>query len=271
MDIFDVLKLECCTEDFFADSKDDALHKLASLMKRSEVLKNYSENDIYIALKEREDKGSTGFTSGIAIPHCQIKGLDDFAVGIAVSRKGIPFDSIDRKKSRIFVTIVGPEAQPDDHIKILAQVSRILNKQELRDLLLRSGSKVNIYENFLQNAHAEMPEITKSSKDKLALIVVRDDDKLEKITEIFVEYGVIGATILESQSMENILSNVPLFLEFFDFSGEKRIFSKLIVSKISESRLPAIIKAIEDDVGDLDNYSGISIMVLDLAYSKGNI
>ncbi len=271
MEIYDVLKLECCIEDFSAENKDEALQKLARLMKRSEVFKNHSEDQIHEALKNREEKGSTGFTSGIAIPHCQLKGLKEFAVGIAVSKKGIAFDSMDKKKSKIFVVIVGPDDHPDDHIKILAQVSRLLNKAELRDLMVKSASRVNIYESFLQNAHADMPDITAASKDKLALIIVKDEDKLEMLTEIFVEYGVTAATILESQNMENILSNVPLFLEFFDFSGEKKVFSKLIIAKINESRLPAVVRAMEDEVGDLDNYSGIAIMVLDLAYSKGNL
>lgn len=273
MNIYDVLKLECCIEDFSAGSKDEAISKMAVLMKRTDVLKNHSKEDIYEALKLREEKGSTGFTNGIAIPHCQMDNLDKFAVGIAVSKKGISFDSIDKKKSKIFVIIIGPKNQPDNHIKILAQVSRVLDKSDIREILIKSASKINIYESFLQRADADMPDISisKTSREKLVFLVVREDERLDKITEIFLEYGIFGATVIDSQNMENILSNVPLFLEFFDFSGEKRAYNKIIIARINENKLPAIIKSLEDDVGDLDKYSGIVVMAIDLAFSKGNI
>ena len=97
MNISEVVKLECCEIDFKATSKEDALHKLAKLMKCSREFRNIEEEQIFTALNEREKMGSTGFSKGIAIPHCQLEGLNKFIIAIAVSKKGINFDSIDKR------------------------------------------------------------------------------------------------------------------------------------------------------------------------------
>jgi len=39
--------------------------------------------------------------------------------------------------------------------------------------------------------------------------------------------------------------------------------------KINSRYLNAIIKSLEDVFGDLDNYSGLNVMVLDIYFSKG--
>jgi len=42
-------------------------------------------------------------------------------------------------------------------------------------------------------------------------------------------------------------------------------------TKIDEPRIGAVVKAIEDIVGDLDYYSGLSIQVIELFFSKGQL
>ena len=86
---------------------------------------------------------------------------------------------------------------------------------------------------------------------------------------IFVEYGIEEVTIIQSQQMENLLSRVPLFLGFFNFTGESSRVNRIVLAKIDETRLGAVVKAIEDVVGDLDFHAGLNIQVIDLFYSKG--
>ena len=41
------------------------------------------------------------------------------------------------------------------------------------------------------------------------------------------------------------------------------------MAKLAETRLGALVKAIEDILGDLDYYSGLSVQVTHLFFSKG--
>lgn len=272
MDLTKVIKLECCEIDFKASDKESGLHKLAELMCRSEILKNFSPDEIYKALNDRESKGSTGFGGGIAIPHCQIKGIDEFIIGIAVSKRGVNFEALDKKKVKIFTVIIGPEGDPASHLKLLAQLSRELKEPEVREELINSETKIALYEEFLRHSAVEKKlDLSAKGKDKLMIIVLKDEDFLDDLTGVFVEYGITEAVFIESQQMENLLSRVPLFLGFFNFTGDKNPYNKTILLKINENRIGAVVKGIEDIVGNLDYYSGLSIMVLDLYFSKGNL
>ncbi len=268
MDISKTLHLECCNPDFKAGDKDSALRKLAQLMKNAKALQDINEDVVYQALKQREDVGSTGFGKGIAIPHCQLKGLTEFVLGLATSSSGVHFDAMDKKKVKIFVVILGPEKDRSGHLQLLAKVSSVLKESGIQESLLNASSKIALYEEFLRNSEHDLHIKTKG-RSKLMLMVIKDVSIVEDITEIFLEFGIQDTTIIETQQMENLLSKVPLFMGFFNFTGEKNPYSKLIMLKIDKNYLNALVKSIEDRFGDLDNYTGLSLMVLDLFFSKG--
>jgi nitrogen PTS system EIIA component len=269
MDLAKIIKLECCDIDFKAQDKNDALLKLVALLKHNDSLKNTSPEKIFRSLKEREEMGSTGFGKGIAIPHCRLEGLNDFVIGIAICSKGVNFDSLDKKKTKLFVTIVGPLEDRSGHLQLLAKVSLILKDNGVVENLLKAKTKIGLYEDFFRNIQNGSTEIQKNGNDKLIILIVKDEDIMEDITEIFIEFGIQESTIIDTQQMENLLSKVPLFMGFFNFTGDKNPFSKVVLIRINEGYINAIIKSIEDIFGDLDSFSGLSLMVLDLLTYKG--
>lgn len=269
MSLSEIIKLESCTIDLEAKDKDDTLRKIAKLLRRSSEFYAIDETIIYKALKEREEMGSTGFSKGIAMPHCQLEGIENFVISLAICKKGIYFDSLDKKKSKLFVTIVGPKGDRNQHLKLLASCSHILKEPGVVDGLLQTTTKINLYEEFLRNADNGVGGISKHGQEKLMILIVKDENIIQDITEVFIEYGVEQSTIIETQQMENLLSKVPLFMGFFNFTGDKNPASKIILVKITKDHINAIVKGLEDIFGDLDNFSDLGIMVLDLAFSKG--
>ena len=91
MDLIQAIKLECCEADSRARNKEEILLELARLTTRAEVMEKIDPQDIYKALKEREEKGSTGFGGGIAIPHSALEGATDFVVAIVMLALFFPF------------------------------------------------------------------------------------------------------------------------------------------------------------------------------------
>ena len=269
MEFSEIVKLECCEVDFTATNKIDALHNICKLLKRSREFRNIEEDTIFEALKEREDLGSTGFSKGIAIPHCQLVGIDHFIISLAICKKGISFDSLDKKKSRIFVTIVGPKGDRNTHLKLLAQVSLILKESDVIDEILHTSTKIGLYEEFLRNTNDKVTTITQKGKEVLMMLTVKEESIMQDITEVFVEYGIQDSIILETQNMENLISKTPLFMGFFNFTSEKNPASKIILVKLTKDHINALIKGLEDVFGDLETYSALSIIVLDIFFSKG--
>lgn len=79
---------------------------------------------VYEKLLEREELGSTGIGSGVAIPHCKVEHLDEVLVAIGVTREAIEFGATDGLPVRLFFVVLSPEKAPAAHLKSLAAISR---------------------------------------------------------------------------------------------------------------------------------------------------
>ena len=98
---FRCFKDECIAINQSFASKKEVLKSISNLAKKNKMLKDITADDIYKGLQERENTGSTGFEKGIAIPHCTLKGIPDFIVGLITVPNGVDYNSFDEKPAEI--------------------------------------------------------------------------------------------------------------------------------------------------------------------------
>lgn len=79
---------------------------------------------LYRGLCEREELGSTGVGSGVAIPHCKMEDLDEVVLAVGITRRAIDFGAVDGKPVRLFFVVVSPADRPASHLQTLAAISR---------------------------------------------------------------------------------------------------------------------------------------------------
>jgi mannitol/fructose-specific phosphotransferase system IIA component (Ntr-type) len=106
-----------------------------------------NKTPIATALKQRERSMSTGIGFGLALPHAVTNLVNDLVIAFGRSKTGIDFDALDRQPVRLVVMIIVPTAQREQHLKILAGISRLLHKEEIRAALeaaLNSAAMVDI-------------------------------------------------------------------------------------------------------------------------------
>jgi PTS system nitrogen regulatory IIA component len=122
--------------------KDLVLYDLASATK-PEVLAEllapvgakYTELDTDHAVRvllDRETLGTTGIGDGIAIPHGKLEDLEQVIVVVGRSVGGVEFAALDHKPCTIFFLVLAPEQVAGMHLRILAQVSRVLKDDGFR-------------------------------------------------------------------------------------------------------------------------------------------
>jgi len=268
MDIFRILHEKSCSVNFSAKNKDDCLRKLSDLL--AEDTSDISSEKIYEAFVERERMGSTGFEEGVAIPHAKVAGLNNFHLAIAYSKKGVHFDSVDGKKSQLFFAIIGPDEQPEQHLQILAQISRISRNPNARREIFHAKSPTALKEAFIRYVSAR-GIAKKDENSKLLMIVLYEKRFLDDILELFLERGIRGVNVLESTGIKDQLSTIPLFSDFLNFLGERSDVSKTIMTVIPESEVREIVQGIEDIMGDFDKHTGAMVMALDLFFVKGSM
>jgi len=96
---------------------------------------------------------------------------------------------------------------------------------------------------------------------KLHVFVLNNEDLLEEVLEAYVEAGVSGATLLDSEGMGRFLAyEVPLFAGFKEFMKGNKPYNKTIFSVIKDEKVILRLKTLIDKiVGGLDNM-GTGIM-----------
>lgn len=90
---------------------------------------------------------------------------------------------------------------------------------------------------------------------KLLVFILNKEDSLEAVMEAYVEAGIGGATILDSEGMGRFLAyEVPLFADFKDFMKGNKPYNKTILSVIKdEDAIRRVIPLIEETVGSLND------------------
>ena len=88
---------------------------------------------------------------------------------------------------------------------------------------------------------------------KLVVFVLNQEEKLEEVLEAFVEAGVPGATILDSEGMGRFLTyEVPLFAAFKSFMKGNKPYNKTIFSIVDdEGKIEKLQELIEGICGKL--------------------
>ncbi len=139
-----LLKEQCIKLNMEANHRDGALEELTNLIP-SLVQQPDSKKTLLKALQEREQLCSTGIGDGIALPHCRnaLVGLVDHPVLIfGRHASGIAFGSVDGNPARLFFLLVAPTV--NQHLQILARLSRILRNPRLRKGLLTADKAEKI-------------------------------------------------------------------------------------------------------------------------------
>ena len=270
MELAGLLEPRRCTVALQARNKNDCLEELATLMTTVDL--GVTREALLAALREREQLGSTGFEHGVAIPHARLPGATQFALGVAVSPRGVRYDSSDGAQSRLFFVLVGPEEAPQEYLRYLAHISRVGLNRAAREEMLAAPTPTALRDAVAAHLMPVAPAAAREGgKHKLLIIVLYDLRFLDDVVTLFLEPGIQGATITESTGIKNILTNVPLFGDFLNFLGDRSEASRTIMAVVAERDLLPLVTELEQVTGDLDTHSGAAVMAVDLWFTKGSL
>lgn len=107
----------------------DLLEKAGRISDRKAVLK---------CVLEREKKMSTGMHNGLAIPHGKTDTVDSLVAAVGLIPEGVDFESMDQQPARIFILTVSPANRAGPHIQFLAEISRLMNRADVRRAILEA-------------------------------------------------------------------------------------------------------------------------------------
>ncbi|MEO0817920.1 MAG: PTS sugar transporter subunit IIA [Pseudomonadota bacterium] len=110
------------------------------------------ERQIFDAVMEREQLGSTGVGEGVAIPHARIAKLDAPLGGFLKLDTGVDFEAVDDEPCDLIFMLLAPVTAGADHLRALAQVSRAFRRGEIRAALRSADTPDAIFQILCKDA-----------------------------------------------------------------------------------------------------------------------
>ena len=134
-----------------ARGKREAIAELVQVLESGHGVA--SQGEILDRVLRREAMMSTGIGNGVAIPHGKARLVDRLVAACGVAPEGIEFESVDGEPAFLFILLVAPESGGALHVKVLANISRLLKEETVRQAL-REASSPDAFLATLKSAEA---------------------------------------------------------------------------------------------------------------------
>ncbi|MEO1192070.1 MAG: PTS IIA-like nitrogen regulatory protein PtsN [Pseudomonadota bacterium] len=142
MNMADFMSPQGVVQGLRVSSKKQALQELS---RRAAQVTGEGERSIFEVLLVRERLGTTGVGHGVAIPHGKLEKLDRLHILFAHLAEPIDFDAIDEQPVDLLCLLLAPQSAGADHLKALAQVSRLLRDRTVCEKLRGAANADAIY------------------------------------------------------------------------------------------------------------------------------
>ncbi|MBN2181890.1 MAG: PTS sugar transporter subunit IIA [Sedimentisphaerales bacterium] len=268
MKLADVLNKECIAVNAAMNNKAEVLMEVAKLAGKSSVLKGIDEKKILAGLEARESLGSTGVGKGVAIPHCRLKSVTEFVVGIITIPSGVDFEALDGEKVRLVVFIIAPEAVSNKHVRLLSVISQKLLAPKVLESILAEQTPEGVYSVFLGGRDEEINGRERIAKS-LINVFIQNEELFRDVLQVLAGVESCSLVVAGVENASVYLSRMPLFASFW--SDEPTDFSRIIIAVVDKNLTNETLRRIESITGDLNKSIDIMVTVQEVSYAAGSL
>jgi mannitol/fructose-specific phosphotransferase system IIA component (Ntr-type) len=146
MKLSDFVIREAVLPDVAASTKEEVIREMVASLRTDGHVKNGDEEGVVKAILKREEQGTTGIGRGVAVPHTKHASASRLIGTVALSRKGIDFQSLDGEPVHILFLLVSPSDRPGDHLRALETISRHLRTDVFIRFLRQATTREKVWE-----------------------------------------------------------------------------------------------------------------------------
>ncbi len=122
-----------------SEDKDELFEELVDVLAKS-AGRDFPRAAVLAAVRDREDKMSTGIKKGIALPHGKAEGLSGLSGVLGISRRGIEYSSLDGEPVYLVFLLVSSPKDSELHLAALKRLAILLDDPEFYNDLIRADS-----------------------------------------------------------------------------------------------------------------------------------
>ena len=140
MKLMDIVVTDAIIPELKATNRDGVISEMIDALVSANCVNEDQREEFTKAIIRRENKGSTGFGHGVAVPHVKHSDIDTMRIAIGNSPEGIDFKALDREPVYSVVLLLSPEDQPENHLDAMEAIFSSLSQDTFRRFLRQASS-----------------------------------------------------------------------------------------------------------------------------------
>lgn len=146
MNLMDFVVPQATIPDLKATERNGIIRELVGALASTGAMGPDDAQVVARAVIQRENKGSTGFGKGVAVPHVKHAKVSRIMAAIGRSAQGVDFAALDRAPVYTVVLLLSPIGDPDGHLQAMENIFRHLQRDNFRRFLRQSETAEAIIE-----------------------------------------------------------------------------------------------------------------------------
>lgn len=123
-----------------ATKRDEVIRELVDALVAAGAVAQDLRDAFVKAIIARENRGSTGFGHGVAVPHAKSASVRQLVVAVGLSRAGVDFSALDKQPVHSVFLLLSPEDRPEQHIDAMEAIFGNLSNDQFRRFLLQANT-----------------------------------------------------------------------------------------------------------------------------------
>ena len=124
--------------------RDEVISEMVDSLVASGCVSEDHREEFTKAIIRRENKGSTGFGHGVAVPHVKHADIKTMHIAIGNSVDGIDFKALDREPVYSVIMLLSPEDQPECHLDAMEAIFSSLSQDTFRRFLRQANNTEDV-------------------------------------------------------------------------------------------------------------------------------
>ena len=157
-DYWKLFKAKPCSVGIKSIEQAGVFQEIVTNMVKAGALDESLMEEANRALNEREAIASTGLGNNVAIPHVKLKGLEQPALSVSISKKGIEWNALDGEQVNILFTVLRPESatalhDPEKHLGLMRWIAKLTQDGDFRRFAVAVKTKKELIDLLKEKAN----------------------------------------------------------------------------------------------------------------------
>jgi len=144
MKLQDIVNEDAIITGLKATRRDEAIEEIVDALVAAGEVSPDLRDEFLAEIIKRENRGSTGFGHGVAVPHVKHPAITRMVVAVATSETGVEFNALDKQPVYSIFLLLSPADRPEDHLDAMEVIFGNLSQETFRRFLRQARERSDV-------------------------------------------------------------------------------------------------------------------------------